>query len=104
MTDTDLREGLAAVGALLMPLTPDQWDQCGAATRDMLVGMGLDPSDPTVLRSGLAASWTQLSHLLVLGCTFVEPLTLQWAQTEVFRRWVDGELPIPTADVMPGLE
>lgn len=99
MTDTDLREGLAAVGALLMPLTPDQWDQCGAATRDMLVGMGLDPSDPTVLRTGLVVSWAQLSHLVLTGTGVIQPVMLQWAQTEVFRRWLDGELPIPTPDV-----
>lgn len=99
-----VRDTLAALGREI-EVTSTQMDRVAAALRDAFCARAVDPTDPKVLEGALFGSWVSLCQ--VLSVPWSGPsVAMLWAQAEVFRRWLDGEMRVLSAQEMlhvPGI-
>lgn len=106
--DAAARHLLAAIGrqiGMIDDLDPGLLEQNASGTRDLLIRANLDPSDPTVLETGFVCSLQALFYMLCNGLvvSFGPGMQIAWIQTEIFRRWIDKELPVMSVADMLGL-
>lgn len=84
-----------------LSLSTEVADRIAASLRDGMVAKGGNPADTAYLEGALYASWCALR----VAAQTPHGLTLAtlWYQAEVFRRMVDGEIPVLSVEEMLGL-
>ena len=86
-----IREGLVEIkDRFSLEVNDAVMDRLAAGIRDCYVANGLDPTDRSALEGTLMGLWIAM---------FQAPGTT-WAEAEVVRRWLDGELPVVSIEDM----
>lgn len=108
ITESDIAEALTRTeqlyGSVLLNFPDEAWEQNATVLREALCSQGLDPADRTVQHTGMVTSFIALSHIINTFAVIGTALPLAYLQVQVFRRWMDGSIPVMSLADYAGLK